>query len=137
LTTYVLDTSAFIKGVPPELLDGPAYTVPEVIEELKDDLSRVRYEVASVRVKEPEDWAVRRARRRARVTGDLVRLSKTDLKVLALAIELREKHDVVLVSSDYSVQNVALTLGIRVYGPVHGEVDEVIGPGGRRWRPSV
>ncbi|WP_457614293.1 NOB1 family endonuclease [Methanopyrus sp.] len=132
MATYVLDTSAFIKGVPPELLDGSVYTVPGVIKELKDDFSWVRYEVASVRVKEPEDWAIRRARRRAEVTGDLPRLSETDLKVLALAIELMEEQDVVLVSSDYSVQNVALTLGIRVYGPVHGEIDEIIGPGGRR-----
>jgi len=127
LRAYVLDTSAFIKGAVPHR--GRLYTVPEVVDELRDPLSRARYESSDVRVREPAEWAVNRARRRAQVTGDADRLSTTDLKVVALAVELHsEGKKVTVVSSDYAVQNVAKSLGIDVFGPVHGEIREVRGP---------
>ncbi len=127
MRSYVLDASAFIKGAVPDR--GRLYTVPEVVDELRDPLSRARFEAAPVHVREPAGWAVRRARRRARLTGDADRLSITDLKVLALAVELRsEGRDVTIISSDYALQNVARSLKLDVYGPVHGEIREVRGP---------
>ncbi|NPB01699.1 MAG: ribonuclease VapC [Methanopyri archaeon] len=132
---YVLDTSAIIKGfVPPD--DAKCYTVPEVVSEVRDDISRARLSSYNVMILEPKDWAVRRVKRMARLTGDLEKLSDTDVKVLALAVILKDRmsDDVHLVTTDYAMQNVASNLGIEIVPLYDREIDEVIGPGENKWK---
>ncbi len=132
---YVLDTSAVIKGfVPPE--NSRCYTVPEVISEVRDDISRARLSSYNIMILEPNDWAVNRVKRMAKVTGDLDKLSKTDIKVLALAVSLRNRlsNEVYVVTTDYAMQNVAKNLGIDIVPIYEREIDEVIGPGDSKWK---
>ncbi|WP_457591059.1 NOB1 family endonuclease [Geoglobus sp.] len=104
---HVIDTSAILlrKAVFDEML-----TVPEVIEEVKDDLSKLYLEVISLRVEPAVEEYVLKVVRAAERTGDIYKLSDTDVKVLAKALE----YGAVLVSDDYAVQNVARALGLRV-----------------------
>jgi UPF0271 protein len=109
--TYVLDTSAFIYEMRPE---GDLETVPAVYAEVKDDRSRLKLELMEgLRVIEPGEQYVGRASAAARETGDDRRLSRADGDLIALALEEKDAgKDVVILSDDYAVQNVARRLGI-------------------------
>ncbi len=103
----VADASVFIVG---KLLKGEVITVPSVEQELKDLRSKIKFEIANVRIEAATSDALRRAREAARETGDLPRLSETDLEVLAKAIE----YGATLATDDYALQNVAVHLGLKV-----------------------
>ena len=115
-TTYVLDASAFIYGAfygaSP---GGEVETVPAIYAEVKDDRSRLKLELMEgLKVVEPDARYVGRVAATARETGDDRRLSPADGDLLALALQEREAgKDVVIVTDDYAVQNVARRLGVR------------------------
>lgn len=111
---YVLDTSALIGGFSPRE-EAEQITVPSVLEELKEGISRFRLEAGlvgrKVQILEPPKKGVEEVRRLVGRTGD--RLSKTDMELLALALSLRrEGREVEVVTDDYGIQNVAGFLGI-------------------------
>ena len=108
MAAYVVaDASVFILG---KRLEGEIITVPSVERELKDIRSKSRLYISNARVQSPSIDALERARSAAKTTGDISVLSKTDLDVLAKAVE----YGAVLATDDYAVQNVALHLGLRV-----------------------
>ncbi len=115
--TYVLDASAFIYGMFPE---GELVTPSKVYEEVKDEASRLKLEMlAHLKVKEPEPGYVDEIKEAARETGDIVRLSPSDVDLLALAAEERDSgKDTTLLTDDYAVQNVARKVGLAVL-PLH------------------
>jgi endoribonuclease Nob1 len=112
VTTYVLDTSAFIYGIAP---GGEMETVPAVYAEVKDERSRLKLELLEgLQVIEPDRIFLDRVADAARETGDDQRLSKADGDLLALALQEKESgKDAVLMTDDYAVQNVARRLGVR------------------------
>lgn len=116
--TLVLDTSAFIAGYEPARDIGEHYTVVEVLEEIRESIARLRLQAAldsgNLRVKKPWKRSREEVVRVAEEVGDLAALSPADISILALALQLKGVHrDLVLISEDYSVQNVADRLGIR------------------------
>jgi endoribonuclease Nob1 len=115
--TYVLDASAFIYGMFP---DGELVTPPRVYEEVRDDASRLKRELLSqLKVKEPGQKYVDEIKNAAQETGDIARLSPSDVDLLALAAEeLAEGKDVAMLTDDYAVQNVAKKAGITIL-PLH------------------
>jgi UPF0271 protein len=88
-------------------------TVPEVLEEVRDQLSKLRLAGARLKVIEPSKRSVEEVKAKAKMTGDLANLSLTDLKLLALAKEVKGT----LVTDDRNIQNVARKLGI-AFSPV-------------------
>ncbi|AGK61651.1 putative nucleic acid-binding protein, consists of a PIN domain and a Zn-ribbon module [Archaeoglobus sulfaticallidus PM70-1] len=110
MVVYVIDTSAIIfkKGFYKKMV-----TVPEVVEEVKDSNSSSYLSIIDLEVIEPDRKYIKNIERVARKTGDIYRLSETDIKLLALASELSEKEEVVLVTDDYSIQNVARKIGFK------------------------
>jgi|AGTN01.2.fsa_nt_gi Predicted nucleic acid-binding protein, consists of a PIN domain and a Zn-ribbon module len=112
VTTYVLDTSAFIYGIVP---GGEMETVPTVYAEVKDDRSRLKLELMEgLKVIEPEGRYVDRVAEAAHETGDDQKISKADGDLLALALQEKDAgKDTVVMTDDYAVQNVARRLGIR------------------------
>lgn len=112
---YVLDTSALIGGFSLGKEEAEQVTVPSVLEELREGLSRSRLEVGllekKVRILEPPAGERKEAERLAGKTGD--RLSGTDLELLALALSLRKSgKEVEVVTDDYGIQNVASLMRI-------------------------
>ena len=97
MTKAVIDTNAIVKGFRLERFAEEAVTIPEVLAEVKDKqarhiLSTLPFEL---KVKDPDDDAVKAVRRFARLTGDLGALSDPDIKVIALAYMLeRDAHGV-------------------------------------------
>jgi endoribonuclease Nob1 len=126
----VLDASAFIGGYQPT--DKNNFTISEVTEELKDIQSKMIMKNALkdqiLKIVEPDLESMATVETTIKKSGDILRLSKTDKKLLALAIHIKKaKGSVILITDDYSIQNVSklleipfktvLTTGIqRIYG---------------------
>jgi endoribonuclease Nob1 len=115
--TYVLDASAFIYGIFP---GEEMMTPPRVYAEVKDDASRLKLDLLSgLSVKEPDAQYVDEVRIAAGETGDMHRLSASDIDLVALALQEKSSgKDVVILTDDYSVQNVARKMNINIT-PLH------------------
>lgn len=113
-TVYVIDTSGFIAGA--EFIDGPMFTVPGVVDEIVDKHTRLRFDLLvneGLKVELPLKIYHEKVRFAAISTGDNNVLSKTDVDILAKALELNEECSVVMITDDYAIQNVAASLGIK------------------------
>ena len=127
---YVLDTTAILAT---QLEPGSAerVTVQEVVDEVVyGGLAPERLSMALSRkvlkLKKPSKQVVELVASKAREKGEFGRLSKTDILLLAAAAELSEEGgEVVVVSDDYSVQNMALALGLQVLGIARQPIKEV------------
>jgi UPF0271 protein len=114
----VLDTSAILSG---KYFLGQTITVPTVIDEFKvggHSWRLVEYaQSAGMQVRSPASTSRQQVTIVAKQTGDDQQLSDADLDVLALAFELgREQREVILMTDDYAIQNVAAAMGIPVQG---------------------
>ncbi len=118
MRVLVLDTSAFIVGFNPLSSKFPVYVVPEVADELSlSVMSKTRFEMAlelqRLIVQSPTDESCKIVAQESRSIGEECILSQTDLKILALALDMRNQGaDPVIVSDDYAIQNVAERLGL-------------------------
>jgi len=116
---YVLDVIGIkLRGY----LKERAYTTPWVLKEIKNELlsEAVKGAVAQglLRVREVRKEFLEKAREEARETGDLASLSEADLSLIGLALELREEgEEPVIFTNDFSIQNVASSLGLSYVAP--------------------
>lgn len=117
----VFDTSAFIY-----LHDFRSFekifTVSEVLNEVKDKLSSLKLSSLNVVVEEPSEESLTAVIERSKQTGDIKKLSKTDLKVLALGLS----KNLPIVSDDRNVQNVAKALNLSFISVFSKEIKEFI-----------
>jgi UPF0271 protein len=115
----VLDTSAFIAGFDPFSVSEDQLTVPQVEEEIRSSsITWLRFKTAvengKLEVKAPTQEFLNKVKVSANRVGDLFFLSETDMKILALALELKaNNYTPQIVSDDYSIQNVAAQMGIK------------------------
>lgn len=120
MKVLVLDTSAFITGFGPDSSCDSSchtYTVREVINEIKNRELKLKVELflsdGSLKLVEPSKQALAYVKKMAEKSGDVSALSDTDLKVIALACDLKEEgSEVAVMTDDYGVQNVASMLKI-------------------------
>lgn len=112
---YVMDTSVILSGKDIPLTD-PMYIPPGVLKEIKKGgrwfRKLMNMKAVGLKTVTPPGAAVMDVRRRAKNTGDLVRLSDTDIEVIALAVHL----DAVILTDDYAIQNMAKNLGVSYKG---------------------
>jgi len=114
MTYYIVDSAVFIMRNS-NLDSSLMITVPSVVDELKNRDSVLFYYLAKeggLRVEWPEPEMVKEIKRKAEHTRDSEELSKTDIEILAKALEYRDRG--VLITDDYAIQNVALQLGTYV-----------------------
>ncbi len=115
----VLDTSAFIGGFDPFSIGEEQVAPPLVEEEIRRNSMRtVRFSTAvesgRIRIIEPTLETIDEVKASATSAGDSFYLSKTDLQVLALALEFKRRgYDPQIVTDDYSIQNIAKKLDLR------------------------
>ena len=112
---YVLDASAIIGGFSSKEFQN--YITASVITEIKDLKSKIILESAveegSIRIMEPESVDIKNVSDIITKSGDVLRLSNTDKNLVALAFKLkRESYDPMVVTDDYSMQNVLKIVGI-------------------------
>jgi UPF0271 protein len=114
----VLDTSALVMGINPSALDSPTYSVPNVVDELiPGTLPYTRFSASQdsghLTVKKPSEVSVKLVKEASSKVGDVGVLSKTDLEVLSLAVDLKlNGFSPTIVSDDYAIQNVSEALGV-------------------------
>ena len=109
LPKAVLDASFFFGEFP---ADGDTFTVPSVVDELKDIRAKGNFEKWCARgliVQLPTEKSRKRVISAARTSKDVTVISGTDRDLLALALDLGAE----LYSDDFAIQNVALALGVK------------------------
>ncbi len=128
--TYVLDTSALLYASLPSKRNLRYFTIREVIDEIyKDELKRevvnALIESQKVKIQDPKPMFIEKARQIAKEHGELLKMSETDIKLLALAIQLHEDRDITVMTDDYSIQNLLEILKIK-YIPIRRKIRKVV-----------
>lgn len=119
----VLDSSILYYGkdLPPEY---ECVVSPGVVHELRRLGMAERLDFlmeTKLRELSPSILAVKRVREAAAKTGDIRRLSETDIEILALAHELGYE----LITDDYSIQNLAKVIGVKTRGMQQSGIREL------------
>jgi len=119
---HVIDSSAIFQR---KAVYDNMVTVPEVVSEIIDEESALYFSVKDLRVEEASRESIEEVLKVARKTGDIHKLSETDIKVLAKALdEIKKGEDVILVTDDYAMQNVAMKLGIKFENIVQNKISK-------------
>ena len=120
----VLDSSAILSGKF-NSSDHEFYTSPSISQELEKSEMNDKFQYlidAGLRIMAPSNESIRKVQAGAEKTGDIHRLSEPDIELLSLALEL----DGVILTSDYSIQNLACELNIPFLSPTDDEITKVI-----------
>ena len=106
--TYILDASAFINGF--KLISNDNFTVPEITSEIKDFKTKLYFDMVleegKLIIKDVTSEYITRVNDIISVSGDILRLSLADKKLIALACMLADEgKNVKVISDDYTIQN--------------------------------
>jgi endoribonuclease Nob1 len=112
---YALDAGAFYTGVIFLSSAGRYYTTQAVFDEVKHikkshGAIEALLESNTLQIVNSDGKSIEKVVVAARRTGDYAKLSEADISIIALALQL----EIVLVTNDYAVANVASTLKIPV-----------------------
>lgn len=118
---YVLDASAFINGF--KINSNNNFTVPEITSEIKDFKSRLTFDMAleegKLVIQDVPSQCINRVNDIISESGDILRLSLPDKKLISLAYMLFEKgENVCVISDDYTIQNTLRIMGINYSGVI-------------------
>ena len=112
MDSRVLDASAFYAGVP---FGSPieSYTTPKVYDEIKhikknQEVLETLLETSRLKIRDPNPEFIESAVSAAKSTGDYPQLSKQDISVIALCIDLKGQ----IITDDFAISNVAKNLGL-------------------------
>jgi len=129
-TVYVLDASAIIGGFISKKSEN--YVTASVITEIKDLKSKITLERAiedgSITIMEPDQIDIKSVSDVIKKSGDVLRLSSIDIKLVALGFKLkRESKNPLIVTDDYSMQNVLKIVGIPYRSVLTEGINEIYG----------
>ena len=118
LNVLILDATAIIQGYEHPDSKIQLYTVPYVVNEIRDTVPKLRLDAwinaGKIKVIEPKTQHVERIESETQKMGESRNLSNPDKMVLALALQLKDDDwEPIIMSDDYSVQNMASKLGIK------------------------
>ena len=118
-TCYVLDASAFINGFKIDSKNN--FTVPEITAEIKDFESRLAFDMAidegKLVIQDVPSKYLSCVNDIISESGDILRLSLPDKKLISLAYMLSEQgENVKVISDDYTIQNTLKIMNIPYSG---------------------
>ena len=110
----ILDASAFYAGVPFRS-SNDCYTTSLVYDEIKHikknhDALGTLLETNRLKIREPDKESTNSAIIAAKDTGDFPQLSKQDISIIALCIEMNGE----IISDDFAISNVVKNLGLKI-----------------------
>ncbi|MGH1567024.1 MAG: NOB1 family endonuclease [Nitrosopumilus sp.] len=110
----ILDASAFYAGVPFRSASD-YYTTSLVYDEIKHikknhDALGTLLETNRLKIREPNKEAIGITIKAARDSGDYQQLSKQDMSIIALCIEMNGE----IISDDFAISNVAKNLDLKI-----------------------
>ena len=108
----ILDASAFYAGVPFRSSED-CFTTSLVYDEIKHikknhDALGTLLETNRLKIREPSEESTKNAIKASKETGDYTQLSKQDISIIALCIEMKGQ----IISDDFAISNVAKNLGL-------------------------
>lgn len=121
----ILDASAFYAGVPFRSSDD-CYTTTLVYDEIKHikrnhDALGTLLETNRLKIREPDKESIAVAINASKDTGDFPQLSKQDISIIALCIELKGE----IISDDFAISNVARNLGLKISPIMTNGIEDV------------
>jgi UPF0271 protein len=128
---FVIDTSAIYGQIQYTIEDIKLVTPPIIEKEmykkgLKDTIDLLKA-TEKLRIIKPSPQSLEKVKTIATQLGDLPYLSDPDQQLIALALDLvTPEHQVVVVTDDYSIQNVAKQLSLDVKSASTPGIREVI-----------
>ena len=110
----ILDASAFYAGVPFRSYND-YYTTSLAYDEIKHikknyDALGTLLETNRLKIREPDKESTEAAIKASKDTGDFPQLSKQDISIIALCIEMNGE----IISDDFAISNVAKNLGLKI-----------------------
>ena len=109
---YIIDTSAILSGKINIASDDYVFPDSVISEIRKGNLKTIIESIDNIRIEIPENKYIGEVITFAKKTGDYYVLSRTDIEVIALALQL----NATIVSDDYAIQNVAKLMGLKYSG---------------------
>ena len=105
---YVLDASAIINGF--KINSNNNYTVPEITSEIKDLKSKLTFDMlieeGNLIIQDVPNKYISSVNDVISMSGDILRLSMPDIKLISLACMLQDEgKDVKVISDDSTIQN--------------------------------
>ncbi|MFW6119865.1 MAG: NOB1 family endonuclease [Petrotogales bacterium] len=114
---FIIDTSAILSGKPINLENANMLTTPSVSDEIQPGGMDYRIfkflQEKGLVIQSPSKESVNKVKKIAEKTGDKERLSPADIDILALALDVNKNHNGIILTDDYSIQNVAAALHIK------------------------
>ena len=110
----ILDASAFYAGVPFRS-SSVYYTTPLVYDEISHikknhGALEILLETKRLKIREPDKESIVAATKAAKDTGDFPQLSKQDISIIALCIEMNGE----IISDDFAISNVVKNIGLKI-----------------------
>lgn len=110
----ILDASAFYAGVPFRS-SSDCYTTSLVYDEIKHikknhEALETLLETNRLKIREPDKISLDLAIKSSKSTGDYQQLSKQDISIIALCIDLKGE----IISDDFAISNVAKNLNLKI-----------------------
>jgi UPF0271 protein len=110
----ILDASAFYAGIPFGSSDD-CYTTSLVYDEIKhikknQEVLETLLETSRLKIREPNKESTEVAIKFSKNTGDYQQMSKQDLSIIALCIDLKGE----IITDDFAISNVAKNLGLKI-----------------------
>ncbi|NVM18965.1 MAG: hypothetical protein HWN80_14720 [Candidatus Lokiarchaeota archaeon] len=122
----VFDTNIFLTGIDFNYFKETIVSTPAIIQEIKVEkykdqnrniLQRIELaiEMEKLTIKNPTEYFIKLVEKKSKVTGDINALSKTDVELVALALELMNTTDneIILYTNDYSMENLCSALNLK------------------------
>jgi len=116
----IIDTTALLTWHIPFDKDAINVTTGSVLKEIKkDELTKSiidsYLETKRIVVMNPKEEYINKAYRLALETGDKIKMSDTDIEIVALVLQLvDEGGDVEVITDDYSIQNILQRMNINI-----------------------
>ena len=114
--TYIIDTSVILSGKPINL-DANIVTTSSVSKEFSPggkDYRNFQFLIEKgLKIIDPTKESIKQINDISTKTGDIERLSDADKEILALALDINKDDEAVILTDDYSIQNVAHVLKIK------------------------
>ncbi len=125
---FVLDASAFINGFNLEFSNN--YTAPEITEEVKDFESKLMLDMAiddgRLIIQDVDERYMEYLDKIISESGDSLRLSVPDKKLIGLALMLNDENkEIKVITDDYTIQNTLKILNIPFSGVLTSGIKEV------------
>ena len=116
---FIIDTSVILSGKPINLENAKFVTTPAISKEFSPggrDYRNFQFLLEKgLDIHSPSQESIDKIKEASKETGDINRLSVADIEILALAIDINRDNskEAIILTDDYSIQNVAYTLKIK------------------------